>query len=306
MKRTLRSIALALVLLTSAAVAAQQESTTGRRPAPQAPTGPEHEVSSDEAAKMTRREAKRLLRSLTVERDGRRSTREADDVEADALLRDLRREGPIAIPEQLIGEDTRSEIVNSSERPYRNLAHILIGCSGAMVGPRHVLTAVHCIYDLQTGDFYDDLDVQPGRDDDNIRFGTIGWTSVTVPTGWVERGLLELDYGIIELESDVGERTGLLRYGPRPVSSSSRVKILGYPAEKAYGSLWRSTCRLLAVTNTQFYYPCDTTAGTSGAPVLLDGRIVAVHTYSALGQEFNFGTRISEGVASTITRWIRH
>ncbi|MFO7564488.1 MAG: trypsin-like serine protease [Enhygromyxa sp.] len=91
------------------------------------------------------------------------------------------------------------------------------GCSGSLVGPRHVVTAGHCIYNQSSGAFNDDYVVRIGAngtsslasvtiDKDNIPQGEILWKFV--PSGYISTGLWQYDFGILVLPQRVGGSGG--------------------------------------------------------------------------------------------------
>lgn len=95
--------------------------------------------------------------------------------------------------------------------------------SGAMIGPNAVLTAAHCVFNLldPSIDFghADWVFVHPGRNGDFVRpFGEVEANKWWVPdqyTGNAEGSTPAWDYDIavIELESNIGWRTGWFDYG---------------------------------------------------------------------------------------------
>src|SRR4029079_9991281 len=82
----------------------------------------------------------------------------------DALI--FRRE---AILKRVIpGVDGRIQIFNTAEWPYSIHAHLNMrlngdeyGGSGSMVGPHHLLTCAHCVYDYDKQKFFDTIAAYP-------------------------------------------------------------------------------------------------------------------------------------------------
>ena len=88
------------------------------------------------------------------------------------------------------------------------------GCSGALVGPRHVVTAAHCLYDFGTSSYYDDYNVRAGAngtaeraevfidDDATLPPGEFLWAFV--PPGYVSTGQRQFDFGILVTPESIG------------------------------------------------------------------------------------------------------
>ena len=55
-------------------------------------------------------------------------------------------------------------------------------CTGTLIGPKHVVTAAHCVFDINDSRQYvSSLNFSPGESSDsNLPFGTDQWSSVRV------------------------------------------------------------------------------------------------------------------------------
>ena len=255
-------------------------------------------------------QAKALLGAVEVSPDGTLQRAPATDDEARTLLREMKAVGVDegAIPEQVIGSDQRKRVQATTTAPFRAIVDIAVGCSGTLIGPHHVLTAGHCVFDTSDHTYYSDLDVSPAENGGKRPFGRVRWKKALVPAGYIDQGLSKFDFAVIVLRWDVGRQTGVLGYGERNLSRGSAVSVAGYPGDKPYGTMWRSTCNLISTSSSQLYYPCDTAPGDSGSPVLAgNGKtsfLVGVHTL-AYSNGYNGGTRLNAAVTDTVRNWVK-
>lgn len=216
--------------------------------------------------------------------------------------------------QSVIGRDTRRRIRTTTSYPYRAVGKIDIGCTGTLVGPRHVLTAGHCVYDIDNDLWYRSLDFSPGQNGSSRPYGKYSWEVAIAASGWVNSHSANHDYAMIILGTNIGNTVGWLSYGWRNPLPKYTVNIAGYPGDKPYGTMWATYCKIAVIRTDRFYYPCDTYGGMSGSGVYAyfsstGSRIIyGIHAYGTGGSypssRYNSATRITQTKFNAINSWI--
>jgi V8-like Glu-specific endopeptidase len=215
--------------------------------------------------------------------------------------------------------DTRYEILTNTWTPVKQAGLLEIGtmgsCSAALIGPRTILTAGHCVHEGAGGDWYSGFRFYPGRISSDISSASSSyytWSNAMSFVGWTVDGNYDWDIALIQLSSS--PNIGYISMGyDTSINDDWYVYSKGYPGDKNYGSMWSTSDYIYkAYTNQLWTDDSDTYYGHSGAPwyaypsYLTYPRIFAAHsgfgTYN--GTPYNRHTRITSTKFTAFCTWI--
>jgi V8-like Glu-specific endopeptidase len=211
--------------------------------------------------------------------------------------------------ESVIGKDTRVRITGTTAYPFRTVGRIDIGCTGTLIGPRHVLTAGHCVYNIKNDKWYSQLSFTPGQNGSTKPYGKIGWKRAISVKGWTKKHKRNYDYAMIVLNKDIGKKVGWMGYGWKSPMPKYNININGYPGDKPHGTMWHSYCKIKKTTAYRLYYACDTYGGMSGSGVYVYWKnknkrtIYGIHAYGVDSTSYNGATRIRKAVFKNLKKW---
>jgi len=221
------------------------------------------------------------------------------------------------VAEVVFGADDRVRVFNTRAYPWRTICRLEItaangqtfGCSGAMIGPRTVLTNGHCVYMHDKGGWVKQIRVIPGSNGADAPFGSAVSSQFISVDGWVNSASSNYDYAVIILPRShkLGNTVGWMGLANLSFFSLMGLKVnnSGYPGDKDSGTQWWNANNVLAVTDRRVYYRLDTYGGQSGSPVwrFKDGKrhIVAVHNTG--GTVFNGSVRLVKPVFDNLVNW---
>jgi len=225
------------------------------------------------------------------------------------------------IPERVLkkvlpGQDGRTRIQDTTSWPHSIHAHLGMKIhgdtymgSGVIVGPHHLLTCAHCVYNLDEGAFFEEISVYPALNDKVAPFNKVKATRAYLFKAY-QGGDERFDMALLLLEQSIGDYTGwggLLSAADTDLSQET-VHITGYPGDKGGGKqMWSMSHRIKTVKPEVFDYEIDTYGGQSGSPVWINKYgtplVLGVHTMGK--SDVNSGVRLSASKFEKIFEVIR-
>jgi glutamyl endopeptidase len=217
--------------------------------------------------------------------------------------------------ESVVGSDDRTRVVDATDFPSSAVGRLALGCSGAMIGPYHFLTAGHCV--TSGGGFRSpsQLRVTLGQNgSDDAPFGVAEAEFVRVYDSWQNGSAWEDDWAVITLDRSLGNYTGYFGYrvyeGTNALAGK-QVSILQYPGDKPNGTQWVASGPIAYSDEGKVFYTgtLDTAGGSSGSGVweMIDGdtvpQVLGVHGYGTGTGIYNSAARITQQKSDDIGLW---
>ena len=218
---------------------------------------------------------------------------------------------------EIIGRDDRTRVSSNPGWPYWRVAKIS-GCSATIIGRNKVLTNAHCIYSTRRG-WTAPKTVEPGKNPTNP-WGSWNVETAVITTNYLATQNGDEDYAIITTKNDnwtgqdIGQYMGFFPIATTSCdnfkSNSVKKRIIGYPGDKPYGTMWDSNSCTWQYTcgSKRVYHTCDTRPGSSGSGMQLhhggcgDISIIGVHAFSH-GTTNNSGPAFTPEIAAWLRNW---
>lgn len=179
-----------------------------------------------------------------------------------------------------IGQEDRRVEVDAAAAPWHSLAKVQsnIGtrCTGALVGPRRILTAAHCLFNPRTQRFLpaSSLHVLFGyeRGDFMIDARVADVIRSDAYNPLHPREDFAADWAILVLDQDAPGTVPPLAIAPDVPPPGTAVALGGYSQDKAQIITADTNCTVLGTNRVAngavLIHNCTGTRGTSGAPLL--------------------------------------
>ena len=231
----------------------------------------------------------------------------AEEADAEAALAQL---------EVIIGKDDRVRIQNTKVVPWKRICHLTIEGkngskflgTGALIGPRTVVTAGHCVFLHGAGGWAKSITVSPGRNGNSFPFGKAMAVQLHTVKGWKDGKNRQYDYGAITLGPGI-KMPPPSAFGfdalPDAALIGAKLNTAGYPGDKPAGTMWYHGMKVKAVLPRLLVYDIDTMGGQSGSPLWIkrNGKRIQVGIHTNGMASGNSGTRITAPVLANMKKW---
>lgn len=121
------------------------------------------------------------------------------------------------VSRNIIGPDNRVQITDTTSYPNSAICYMEIGFpdddgvyggTAWMYGKSVAMTAGHCLYDVDSGNWAEWVRIYPGSNGGTSPYGVYYASVLHTDTKYIESGDPNYDWGLLEFNSDIGSSTG--------------------------------------------------------------------------------------------------
>jgi len=201
-----------------------------------------------------------------------------------------RAQGTSTLKTLMTGDDSRG---------WQAVGRLNIGdgsfCTGSLIAENLVLTAAHCMYNMDTGERVKDADVEfladwrGGRASAyrKVKRSIVHPDFIVAEATFVDR--VAYDLAILELDQPIRNSSIEPFNVETGASQGAEVGVVSYAHDRADSPALQEVCHILAKQNGSLILSCEVDFGSSGAPIFVieDGqaRIVSVVSAKAKVQD---------------------
>jgi len=208
------------------------------------------------------------------------------------------------------------QIKKTTDYPYTTMGLLGNGCPAVLIGKRFALTAGYCAYDTQNNKWYDNIDFFPAYNGKDAPYGSVRWKNVWAPIGFTRDKSPDYNFALIELEQDIGDKTGWMGFTHFPEFPFKQLNLTSYPYEGVpANTMWQTTCKISTVYDGYFFYQCpgkyQTVSAMGGGPIWFKGKgdsdwwVTGIHIGTVDDNKSHWAVRLNEANATALVSWMQ-
>ncbi len=209
--------------------------------------------------------------------------------------------------------DTRIplESISNTPPPYKAVVYIDYACTGFFVGPKHILTAGHCVYNYRRRGFYEKSYVYQAKECtnepcDEDRDDCFQMKTYIIFRKYYTHCSRSYDIAMIIVDKESKEWLDLGWKTDSESMEGMDISVSGYPSEKRDHCMYVGFGQIKKDLKFEVTHNADTTSGMSGGPIynVWDGLVYGVNTAYDPSEHLNTGVKITKRLYKTIQHWM--